>query len=156
MGNSGGALVNAYGMLVGINTAIYNSKNGGNQGIGFAIPLKEALTVVRDLLEHGQVVRGWLGLETQELNTEVKATFGLPETLNGQVVAGVVEGGPAQKAGLQKGDIVTHFNGQAASKGTKTMRQIADLMPGDVITLGIIRAGKVFEVKATLGKRLNQ
>lgn len=156
VGNSGGALVNAYGQLVGINTAIYNSKNGGNQGIGFAIPLKDALTVVRDLLEHGQVVRGWLGLETQELNKEVKATFGLPETLNGQVVVGVMSDGPAQKAGLQKGDIVTHFNGKAASKGTKTMRQIADLMPGDVITLEIIRGGKVFEVQATLGKRLNQ
>jgi S1-C subfamily serine protease len=76
--------------------------------------------------------------------------------LDGQVVVGVVTGGPAQQAGLQKGDIVTHFNGKAASKGTQTMKQIADLMPGDVITLGIIRAGKVYEVRATLGKRLNQ
>ena len=156
VGNSGGALVNAYGKLVGINTAIYNSENGGNQGIGFAIPLKDALTVARDLLEHGQVIRGWLGLETQELNNQVKATFGLPETLNGQVVVGVVLGGPAHKAGLQKGDIVTHFNGKAAKKGTQTMRQIADLMPGDVINLGIIRDGKTYEVQATLGRRQNQ
>lgn len=154
-GNSGGALVNAYGQLVGINTAIYNSQNGGNQGIGFAIPLKDALTVARNLLEHGEVIRGWLGLETQEITPKVKTSFGLPDNLEGQVVVGVVTNGPAFKAGLQKGDIVTHFNGKAANKGTQTMRQIADLMPGDVITLGIIRGGKAYEIQATLGRRLN-
>ncbi len=151
-GNSGGALVNASGELVGINTAIY-SKSGGNQGIGFAIPLNHALSVVDDLLRYGQVVRGWLGLETQELSKKLKEVFGLPEQLTGQVVVGVAANGPAEKAGLKEGDIVTHYNGQKANKGTDTMRQIADLMPGDKISLGVIRGGQQIEIQATLGLR---
>ena len=151
-GNSGGALVNASGELVGINTAIY-SKSGGNQGIGFAIPLNHALSVVDDLLRYGQVVRGWLGLETQELSKQLKEVFGLPEQLTGQVVVGVAVNGPAEKAGLKEGDIVTHYNGQKANKGTDTMRQIADLMPGDKISLGVIRSGQQIEIQATLGLR---
>ncbi len=152
-GNSGGALVNAYGELVGINTAIY-TKSGINQGIGFAIPLEHALTVVSDLLQHGQVVRGWLGLETQELTEQLKQVFGIPEQLTGQVVVGVAQNGPAQLAGLKNGDIVTHFNGLEADKGTATMRQIADLMPGDIIKLGVIRDGQFMEFDATLGQRV--
>ena len=151
-GNSGGALVNAFGQLVGINTAIY-SESGGNQGISFAIPLDHALRVVKDLLKYGQVVRGWLGLETQELTAQLKEAFDMPENVHGQVVVGVSPNGPAHMAGLQKGDIVTHFNGKAASKGTHTMRQIADLMPGDKISLGVIRAGQYVEFHATLGQR---
>lgn len=154
-GNSGGALVNADGKLVGINTAIY-SKSGGNQGIGFAIPLNHALRVVADLLKYGHVVRGWLGLETQELTPSLKKAFGLPEQLQGQVVVGVVDNGPAYEAGLLKGDIVTHFNGQEADKGTETMRQIANLMPGDKIKLGVIRTGEFLTFEATLGQRLPQ
>jgi len=152
-GNSGGALVNADGLLVGINTAIY-SKSGGNQGIGFAIPLNHALRVVKDLLKYGHVIRGWLGLETQELSASLKKAFGLPEQLQGQVVVGVVADGPAFQAGIQKGDIVTHFNGKEASKGTDTMRQIANLMPGDKIKLGAIRNGEFLTFEATLGMRL--
>ncbi len=152
-GNSGGALVNAMGELVGINTAIY-TKSGGNQGIGFAIPLTHALRVVNDLLKHGEVVRGWLGLETQELTEQLKEVFGLPEQLTGQVVVGVANNGPAQAAGLKNGDIVTHFNGREAGKGTATMRQIADLMPGDNIKLGVIRNGQFLEFSATLGRRV--
>jgi len=151
-GNSGGALVNANGELVGINTAIY-SKSGGNQGIGFAIPLNHALRVIDDLLKFGQVVRGWLGLETQELTPQLKQAFGLPEQLTGQVVVGVSQGGPAEKSGLKNGDIVTHFNGLRADKGTDTMRQIADLLPGDKISLGVIRKGQKLEFQATLGLR---
>lgn len=152
-GNSGGALVNADGKLVGINTAIY-SKSGGNQGIGFAIPLNHALRVVDNLLKYGHVIRGWLGLETQELSPSLKKAFGLPEQLQGQVVVGIVDGGPAFDAGLLKGDIVTHFNGKEASKGTDTMRQIANLMPGDKIKLGAIRNGEFLTFEATLGMRL--
>ena len=138
-----------------INIAIY-SQSGGNQGIGFAIPLNHALRVVADLLKYGHVVRGWLGLETQELTTSLKKAFGLPEQLQGQVVVGVVENGPAYEAGLLKGDIVTHFNGQEADKGTETMRQIANLMPGDKIKLGVIRTGEFITFEATLGQRLPQ
>lgn len=160
-GNSGGALVNAYGELVGINTAIYHNRDRSQaedisapQGIGFAIPLNLALRVVSDLAQYGQVVRGWLGLETQELSVQLKAAFDLPEALQGQLVVGVFSGGPAHKAGLLEGDIVTHFNGKAASKGTQTMRQIADLMPGDEIKLGVYRKGQYLEVRASLGQRM--
>ena len=162
-GNSGGALVNAYGELVGINTAIYNNLEKSKtddltapQGIGFAIPLNLALRVVSDLAQYGQVIRGWLGLETKELSNQLKQAFSLPETLDGQVVVGVFKNGPADKAGLQEGDIVTHFNGKEATKGTQTMRQIADLMPGDEIKLGVYRNGQYTEVRAVLGQRMNQ
>ena len=138
------------GQLVGINTAIY-SKSGGNQGISFAIPLKHALKVVDDLLKYGQVVRGWLGLETQELTTPLKEAIGLPEQLTGQVVVGVARNGPAAKAGLKYGDIVTHYNGMLAAEGAATMRQIADLMPGEKVSLGVIRDGQFMEFNATLG-----
>jgi serine protease DegS len=162
-GNSGGALVNAYGELVGINTAIY-TKSAGNQregftvsqGIGFAIPLNHVLKIVSDLAKYGQVVRGWLGLETRELSDQLKQAFSLPDSIKGQVVVGVSSNGPADKAGLMEGDIVTHFNGEQAAKGTRTMRQIADLLPGDKITLGIYRQGQYLELVAVLGRRINQ
>ncbi|WP_396587382.1 trypsin-like peptidase domain-containing protein [Bermanella sp. R86510] len=154
-GNSGGALINARGELVGINTAIY-SQSGGNQGIGFAIPIHHAMAVAIDLLEHGQVIRGWLGLETQELNDNLKKAFGLPEELQGQVVVGVAANGPAAKAGLLEGDIVTHFNGKPAERGTDTMRQIASLMPGDKISLRYIRDGQYQIAQAVLGQRRSE
>lgn len=152
-GNSGGALINARGQLIGINTAIY-SKSGGNQGIGFAIPLKNALRVMADLAQYGTVIRGWLGIDTQELSEAVKKHFGLPDELIGQFIMHVTENSPAAAAGLQVGDIVTHINGKIAQKGTATMRQIADLMPGDKIHLRIIREGEIKEITAIAGRRM--
>ena len=102
-GNSGGALVDAKGNLLGINTAIF-SRSGGSQGIGFAIPVKLALDVMRSIVEHGQVVRGWLGLEVQALTPELSESFGLLDS-PGILVAGVYRDGPAAKAGLQPGDV---------------------------------------------------
>ncbi|HCP53800.1 MAG TPA: 2-alkenal reductase, partial [Pseudomonas sp.] len=103
-GNSGGALVDAYGNLVGINTAIF-SKSGGSQGIGFAIPVKLALDVMQAIIEHGQVIRGWLGIEVQPLTPELAESFGM-EGRPGIIVAGIYRDGPAQKAGLQPGDLI--------------------------------------------------
>ena len=103
-GNSGGALVDAQGNLLGINTAIF-SRSGGSQGIGFAIPVKLAMDVMRSIVEKGQVVRGWLGLEVQALTPELAESFGLLDS-PGILVAGVYREGPAAKAGLQPGDII--------------------------------------------------
>lgn len=152
-GNSGGALINVQGQLIGINTAIY-SKSGGYQGIGFAIPLKNALKVMADLAQYGTVIRGWLGIDTQELSDTVKQRFGLPDDLVGQFIMHVTENSPASQAGLQVGDIVTHINGKVAQRGTVTMRQIADLMPGDAIHLRIIREGQIKDITAIAGRRM--
>lgn len=111
-GNSGGALVDANGNLTGINTAIF-SKSGGSQGIGFAIPVKLAMEVMKSIIEHGQVIRGWLGIEVQPLTQELAESFGLSGR-PGIVVAGIFRDGPAQKAGLQLGDVILSIDGEPA------------------------------------------
>jgi len=150
-GNSGGALVDAYGNLLGINTAIF-SKSGGSQGIGFAIPTKLALEVMQAIIEHGQVIRGWLGIEVQPLTPELAESFGL-EGRPGIVVAGIYRGGPAQKAGLQPGDLILRIDGQPANDGRSSMNQVARARPGQSIRIEIMRAGKPMELSAKIGVR---
>ncbi|MDP2244527.1 Do family serine endopeptidase AlgW [Pseudomonas sp.] len=150
-GNSGGALVDAYGNLVGINTAIF-SKSGGSQGIGFAIPVKLALEVMQAIIEHGQVIRGWLGIEVQPLTPELAESFGL-EGRPGIVVAGIYRDGPAQKAGLQPGDLILNIDGEAASDGRRSMNQVARTKPGEKIRIGILRNGKPLQLTAEIGVR---
>ncbi|MVW74754.1 Do family serine endopeptidase AlgW [Pseudomonas xionganensis] len=150
-GNSGGALVDAYGNLVGINTAIF-SKSGGSQGIGFAIPTKLALEVMQAIIEHGQVIRGWLGIEVQPLTPELAESFGL-EGRPGIVVAGIYRGGPAQKAGLQPGDLILRIDGEPASDGRRSMNQVARAKPGQQIRIEIMRGGQPMELSAEIGVR---
>lgn len=150
-GNSGGALVDAYGNLVGINTAIF-SKSGGSQGIGFAIPTKLALEVMQAIIEHGQVIRGWLGIEVQPLTPELAESFGL-EGRPGIVVAGIYRGGPAQKAGLQPGDLILRIDGQPASDGRRSMNQVARAKPGQQIRIEIMRGGQPMALSAEIGVR---
>ncbi|MHA6492610.1 Do family serine endopeptidase AlgW [Pseudomonas borbori] len=150
-GNSGGALVDAYGDLVGINTAIF-SKSGGSQGIGFAIPVKLALEVMRAIIEHGQVIRGWLGIEVQPLTPELAESFGL-DGRPGIVVAGIYRDGPAQKAGLQPGDLILNIDGEPAGDGRRSMNQVARAKPGDKIRIDILRNGKPMELTAEIGMR---
>ena len=132
-GNSGGALVNSEGALVGINTAIF-SRSGGSQGIGFAIPVTLANDVLEQILEHGRVVRGWLGVEIQEVTPELAESFGLPAAA-GVVVAGVLGGGPADRAGIEPGDIITEIAGEPVGDADDALARIVRLPPDRAVEL---------------------
>ena len=150
-GNSGGALVDAGGRLLGINTAIF-SRSGGSQGIGFAIPVKLALSVMESIVEHGQVVRGWLGLEVQALTPELAETFGLHQR-TGILVAGVLRDGPAARAGLLPGDIILAIAGQRAMDGRSSMNQVANMQPGEPVEMKVLRQGDELLLQAEVGMR---
>lgn len=150
-GNSGGALVDANGNLTGINTAIF-SKSGGSQGIGFAIPVKLAMEVMKSIIEHGQVIRGWLGIEVQPLTKELAESFGLTGH-PGIVVAGIFRDGPAQKAGLQLGDVILSIDGAPAGDGRKSMNQVARIKPTDKVAILVMRNGKEIKLSAEIGLR---
>ena len=151
-GNSGGALINAFGELVGINTANYSETgSGGSQGIGFAIPINLTLGIMRELLLHGTVERGWLGIEAQTLPPNIMETAGL--TQGGVLVAWVLSDGPAANAGLQPGDILTQINGQALNGPRHAIQVIAGFRPGTEINLRVVRGWEESSVRATVGKR---
>lgn len=150
-GNSGGALINASGELIGINTAIY-SRSGGSQGIGFAIPAYLASDVMKQLIEQGHVERGWLGIEAQDLTTQLALSFGLPET-RGMLIAGVLRGGPADTAGIEPGDIIQSINGRPVSSTRSAMNFIAQSGPDTELEIGGIRAGKRFTLRARTALR---
>jgi len=150
-GNSGGALVDADGNLIGINTAII-SESGGSQGIGFAIPVKLALEVMKSIIEHGQVIRGWLGVEVQSLTQELAESFG-QEGRPGIVVAGVYRDGPAARAGLQPGDLILSIDGVQSADGRSSMNQVARARPGENIDIDILRNGKPLTLTAEVGMR---
>jgi serine protease DegS len=149
LGNSGGALVDANGNLIGINTAILS---GGSQGIGFAIPIKLATEVMQSIIAHGQVIRGWLGVEVERISPELAASFSLPNQ-DGIVVSGVYPNGPAQKAGLQPGDILIKIDNVPAVDGRQSMNQVARSRPGDRITIEVLRNNKPFTLTGIVGLR---
>lgn len=150
-GNSGGALIDAHGNLIGINTAIF-SKSGGSQGIGFAIPSTLARQVMQDLISHGRVIRGWLGIEIQELTPQLAESFEVGER-SGLIIAGIFRNGPAHQAGLQPGDVLLQIQAQPVTGSRQTMKKIADFKPGQTIELGILRNGHEMSLNATIGER---
>ncbi|MFC6336548.1 PDZ domain-containing protein [Pseudomonas sp. CCM 7891] len=150
-GNSGGALVDANGNLTGINTAIF-SKSGGSQGIGFAIPVKLAMDIMKSIIEHGQVIRGWLGIEVQPLTRELSESFGLTGR-PGIVIAGILRDGPAEKAGMQVGDVILSIDGEPAGDGRKSMNQVARIKPTEKVAIQVMRNGKEIKLFAEVGLR---
>ncbi len=148
-GNSGGALLDAQGNLLGINTAII-APTGGSQGIGLAIPADYAIKVLQDIVAHGYVVRGWLGVEVQPLPARVVTTAGAH---TGLVVSDVEPESPAQAAGVHPGDILLALNGTATSQGRNAMYRIALMAPGDAFELEIYRDGKLIRLGGKLGQR---
>jgi serine protease Do len=147
-GNSGGALINAEGQLIGINTAIL-SQGGGNQGVGFAIPINLARQVMEQIMEHGKVVRGWVGLSIQEVTPEIAKAFGLSEP-HGALVGDVTAGSPASAAGLAPGDIILEMNGQSISDTQSFRLKVAQTAPGTTVHLRVLRKGKELDIPVTL------
>lgn len=150
-GNSGGALVTAHGDLVGINTAIF-SRSGGSMGIGFAIPTQLAEQALSSIIEHGRVIRGWLGIEAQALTPQLAESFGLSST-DGVLIAGVLRGGPADRAGLQPADIVLKLDDQPVRDSQALLRLITAHKPGETLKIEGYRNGRIFRTEAIVAER---
>jgi len=150
-GNSGGALIDANGNLLGINSAIY-SQTGGSVGIGFAIPVSTAKTVMESIIKEGHVTRGWIGVESQEITPEMAESFGLKRD-SGAIIAGVVRNGPADKAGMRPGDILLSVNGQPVKDTNEMLNLIAQLEPGGRSTMRILRKTRESDLDVMVGQR---
>ncbi len=150
-GNSGGALVNLDGELVGVNTAIA-SRNGGYQGIGFAIPASTVQNVVDDLLEFGEVQRGWLGISMQDVSSELASQFDIEDT-RGVLISDILPDSPAEDSDLQRGDIVTEVNGEEFDSPNNFRNIIAAIDPGTETRLTVIRDGRTRRINVVIGSR---
>jgi len=149
-GNSGGALVDSSGELVGINTAIV-AKNIGVEGIGFAIPVNMVRGVLGDIIAHGRVIRGWIGIVPEDLPEDQAQQLGLGQSA--VVIGNLYVGSPAQRAGLQPGDLLLDIDGTAPHSAQDALGRIASLTPGSSVVLRGMRAGRVFEIRAQVGER---
>ena len=150
MGNSGGALVNVRGELVGINTAIVGP-NGGNIGIGFAIPSNMAQGVMAQIVKHGAVRRGQLGVAAQDLNPDLAQAFGM-QPYSGAAVVQVMPGSPADRAGLREGDVITTINGRPVRGSSELRNAVGLLRVGSRVTLEIVRQGRTRTLQAVLAE----
>ena len=161
-GNSGGALVDVNGDLAGINTAIY-SRSGGNMGIGFAIPVATVKLVLEGIVKDGQVTRGWIGVEPNELSPELAETFGLKVPANsangklpavrGVIITGVLQNGPAAVSGIRPGDIITAVSGQPVATVPELLGRVAALKPGTASKFNLLRRDDKLELDVTPGIR---
>jgi len=150
-GNSGGALVDSEGNLIGVNTAIY-SRSGGSLGIGFAIPVSLARQVMEQIIQTGSVTRGWIGVEVQDITPELAESFKLGET-RGVLIAGVVRGGPAERAGVKPGDVLVEVQGRAVPDSFEMLNTVASTKPGEIAKLIVVRGGERVSIDLTVGRR---
>jgi serine protease DegQ len=150
-GNSGGALIDVAGNLVGVNSAIY-SRNGGSMGIGFAIPAKLAKQVMEQIITQGSVTRGWIGIEAQDITAELAESFRLSQA-QGSLIAGVLAGGPAARAGLKAGDILLKINESKVVDSASMLNIISVLPPNKSAILTISRAQKLINIPVVIGRR---
>ncbi len=151
-GNSGGALIDTRGNLLGINAAIYSKTGGGSLGIGFAIPTSAAKSVMESIIQNGQVVRGWIGVEPQDITPELAESFNL-QLKSGAIIAGVVRGGPADKAGIKPGDILLSVEDRNVTDTTVMLNLITSLRPGVKARLKVLRKNQEMPLEVTIGKR---
>jgi serine protease DegS len=149
-GNSGGALVDSSGALIGINTAIV-AKNLGVEGIGFAIPVNMVRGVLSDIIAHGRVIRGWIGIVPEDVTDEQAAQLGLAQ--GGVLIANLYVASPAQEAGLQPGDLLLAINGTTLDGAQDALARIANEKPGSVLAIRVLRGKRTFEVKAHVSER---
>jgi Do/DeqQ family serine protease len=150
-GNSGGALVDTAGNLIGINSTIF-SQSGGSLGIGFAIPVSLARTVLEQIIKDGAVTRGWLGLEPQDVTVELARALAL-ENVGGVLIRGIVRNGPAERAGIQVRDVVLEIDGKPTRDTPALLARIAELPPGSTVTVKVWRDGKLRGVDVTVARR---
>ncbi len=150
-GNSGGPLVNLDGQMIGMNTAIM-SQSGGNQGIGFAVPINMARNVMESLIKTGKVVRGWLGVSIQDISPAMKRALKLQNT-KGAIVGDVVADSPADKAGFKQGDIILKIDGNPIQSSTELSTKIAETPPGTMVDVMISRDGSDQDLKVKLGEQ---
>jgi len=157
-GNSGGALVDANGLLMGINTAIY-SRSGGNMGIGFAVPVSTATQIMAALIKDGKVTRGWIGVEPRPLTAEIAESFGIAKDKStgalpqGVLINGVLQNSPAANAGIQPGDLILKVAGQVVADVPEMLTRVAALKPGQAASLSVQRNGKLIDIQVTPGTR---
>lgn len=153
-GNSGGALTDTSGNLIGINTAIY-SRSGGSLGIGFAIPVHSAKQIMEQIIQSGSVVRGWLGVSMQDLTEDLAESFGL-DNLTGSLIASVLKDGPADKAGIKPGDIIIAVEGKPVKSTSELLKAVAALEPGTTVAIMVIRGKQEKSVQVKVGVRPRQ
>ena len=149
-GNSGGPLFNLKGEVVGINSQIY-SRSGGSMGLSFSIPIDVAIDISNQLKAGGKIARGWLGIAIQEISKELADSFGMKNT-NGALIAGVEKGGPADKSGLEAGDIILKFDGKAIAASSDLPRVVAAVKPGKTVSAEVLRKGATKILSITVGE----
>jgi serine protease DegQ len=150
-GNSGGALVDINGNLIGVNSAIY-SPNGGSLGIGFAIPASTAKKTMEQIIQNGSVTRGWIGAAIQELTPELIESFKLADA-NGVLITEVIHNSPAERAGIKTGDILISIDNNAINDWNSMLETIANLPPGNIVAVKVLRKGSAIVSQVKIGKR---